>query len=110
MKLQLIIQSGEGDPLPEGGSVNIEIRDTSLADAPAVTLKRVSVSVPKARRTMSLPVAIELRSVPDGTTVYAHLDADGDGRVSRGDYVTVESYPLTREPEQHLTLRMRRVK
>jgi putative lipoprotein len=106
MKLQLTIQSGDGGPLPEGGAVHIEIRDTSLADAPAVTLKRVRVPVPKAGR----PVAIELPSVPDGTTVYAHLDADGDGRVSRGDYVTVESYPVTRAPDQHLTLRMRQVR
>jgi uncharacterized lipoprotein YbaY len=110
MKLQLTVVTAEGAPLPGGSSLNIEIRDTSLADAFATTLKRVEVSVPQAGRTMSLPVSMELHDVPDGTTVYAHLDADGDGRVTRGDYVSVESYPVTGEPVQHLTIRVKQVK
>jgi hypothetical protein len=42
--------------------------------------------------------------------VRAHLDLDGDGRVSRGDYVTVESHPvLTFGHPAEVSLRVREV-
>ena len=96
-------------PLPPGSSVAVEIRDTSLADAPAIVLHRVTVDVPKARRTMKVTVPIVLTTVPDGTTVWAHVDADRDGRVSKGDYVSVESYPVTLAAAQSLTVRVKKV-
>ena len=94
-------------PLPPGSSVAVEIRDTSLADAPAIVLHRVTVDVPKAGRTMKVTVPITLATVPDGTTVWAHVDADRDGRVSKGDYVSVESYPVA--SVQSLTVRVKKV-
>jgi uncharacterized lipoprotein YbaY len=96
-------------PLPPGSSVKVEIRDTSLADAPAIVLHRVAVDVPKAGRTMTVTVPIELTGVPDGTTVWAHVDADRDGRVSKGDYVSVESYPVKLASAQNLTIRVKKV-
>ena len=30
----------------------------------------------------------------------AHVDLDGDGEVERGDYVTMQSYPVTRETSE----------
>jgi len=109
MKLELSIVCVGGEPLPPESSVKVEIRDTSLADAPATILKRVAVAVPSAGRTIAIPVAIELTTVPDGTTVWVHVDADGDGRVSKGDFVSVESYPVTRASIQKMTIRVRRV-
>lgn len=109
MKLQLTIVCVSGEPLPPGSSLKVEIRDTSLADAPAIVLQRISVAVPKAGRTMAVPVPIELTTVPDGTTVWAHVDADRDGRVSKGDFVSVESYPVTRARLQKLTIRVKKV-
>lgn len=96
-------------PLPPGSSVTVEVRDTSLADAPAIVLRRVTVDVPKAGRTMKVTVPITLATVPDGTTVWAHVDADRDGRVSKGDYVSVESYPVTLASVQSLTVRVKKV-
>jgi Type III secretion system lipoprotein chaperone (YscW) len=107
MTLKIIIVSDT--PLPPGSSVKVEIRDTSLADAPAIVLHRVAADVPKTGRTTTVTVPIELTEVPDGTTVWAHVDADRDGRVSKGDYVSVESYPVRLVPVQNLTIRVKKV-
>jgi len=98
MKLQLTIVASGGEPLPPDRPVIVEIRDTSLEDVPAILLQQVNIVVPKAGRTIALPVTIELTAVPDGTTVWVHIDVDRDGRVSKGDYVTVESYPVANVP------------
>jgi len=108
MKLDIASESAGGEALPPGSAARVEVRDTSLADAPAKLLKRVIVHVPK-RRTTKLNVLIEISAVPDGTTVWAHVDVDGDDRVSQGDYVSVESYPVTRAATQKLTIRVRKV-
>ncbi len=94
MTLELTVVCIGDAPLPPGSSVRVEVRDTSLADAPAITLHRAAVDVPKTGRTMTVKVPLELTKVPDATTVWAHVDANHDGRVSVGDYVSVESYPV----------------
>ena len=107
MTLKIVIVADT--PLPPGSSVKVEIRDTSLADAPAITLHRIAVDVPKTGRTTTVTVPIELTEVPDGTTAWAHVDADRDGRVSKGDYVSVESYPVRLGSVQNLTIRVKKV-
>lgn len=109
MELFLNIVDHGGQPLPAGKPLKVEIRDTSLADAPAVMLHQVNTVVPLVTRTMALPVKLELASVPAGTTVWVHVDMDGDGRVSKGDLITVESYPVTSVPRQSLTVRVKKV-
>jgi hypothetical protein len=44
-----------------------------------------------------------------GLTVWAHVDVDGDGRVSKGDWVTVQSYPLPEGEAARLAVAVRRV-
>jgi hypothetical protein len=90
--------------------VKVELRDTSMQDVAAIVLKEVHARVPKADGTTSLPVTLEVATVPDGTTLWALIDVDRDGRVSNGDFVTVESYPITRVPTQTLTVRVKKVK
>lgn len=109
MTLQLTIVSAGGEPLPAGSPLRVEIRDTSLADAPAVLVRRIDVSVAKTGRTSSVSVPIELKTVPDGSTVWAHIDVDRDGRVSKGDFVSVESYPVTPASVQRTTIRVKKV-
>jgi hypothetical protein len=48
---------------------------------------------------------------PDARTRYAvRVDVDGDGHVSRGDYVSMESYPvLTFDSPSRVTIRVRPV-
>ncbi|NGZ98257.1 MAG: hypothetical protein CV089_19390 [Nitrospira sp. WS110] len=109
MELFLNIVDFGGQPLPAGKPLKVEIRDTSLADAPAVTLHQMTTVVPPTTRTVVLPVKLELASVPVGTTVWVHVDMDGDGRVGKGDLVTVESYPVASIPRQTLTVRVKKV-
>ncbi len=87
----------------------MEVRDTSLADAPAVTLHRTTVNVPTTGRTITARVSLEMTTVPDGTTVWAYVDADREGRVSVGDYISMESYPVRPGAAGALTIRVKKV-
>jgi uncharacterized lipoprotein YbaY len=109
MTLQITIVSAGGDSLPNGSPVRVEVRDTSLADAPAKLVRRVDLAVPETKRTSSLSVRIDIASVPDGTTLWAHVDVDRDGRVSEGDLVSTESYPVSQAARQALTIRVKKV-
>lgn len=53
-------------------------------------------------------VALELEEGPGQRTVWAHLDIDGDGRVSPGDLITMESFPVT-PGATRMVVRVRRV-
>ena len=105
MTIHLTLESAE--PLPRGKPLRIEVRDTSLADAPAVLLDRVDRTVPKAAS--SIPLTLTTDSVPRGATLWVHVDVDEDGRVSEGDFITMESYPLDARAEQSIAIRVRRV-
>src|SRR2546421_9711413 len=109
MLIEVNITSSSGEALPPGSLLKVELRDTSMQDVPAIVMKRVHTSVPKEGRTTALPVTLEVAGVPDGTTVWAHIDVDRDGRISKGDFMTVESYPITFAPKQSLTLRLKKV-
>ena len=110
MELLLNIVTVSGEPLPGGSPLKVEVRDTSLADAPAVVLHQLRTVVPPGTRKRGLPVRLEVGSIPDGATVWVHVDTDRDGRVSKGDLVTVESYPVTSAPSQSLTVRVKKVR
>jgi len=106
MTLHLTVVSTE--PLPAGTPLRIEIRDTSQADAAAVVVNSHLVPVPVTGQPVT--VSIELDRVPDGTTVWAHADLDRDGRVSTGDFITMESYPVGASgSEQRTTVRIKKV-
>jgi uncharacterized lipoprotein YbaY len=108
MTLQLTIVSAGGEPLPPGSPMRVELRDTSFADAPAVVVKKIETTVPKTGRTTSVSMPMDLTTVPDGSTVWAHVDVDRDGRVSKGDLISVESYPVT-STTQKTTIRLKKV-
>lgn len=109
MTLHLDIQRSDGQPLPPGSILRLEVRDTSLADAPAVVLTQVEHTVPAVGTTPSLAVTLDLPSVPDGATVWAHLSPARHARVHRGDFITTESYPVARVGVQQHVVRLTRV-
>lgn len=91
---------------PEDAVVRVEVRDTSVADAPAVTLGSARGRV-RGHGTWLETVEVEVDELPDGCTAFAHVDVDEDGRVSSGDYLTTQSYPIPRESEPWLTVEVR---
>jgi hypothetical protein len=47
---------------------------------------------------------------PSELTVFAHIDVDGDGAISAGDFITTESFPLVASDAQTpLRVRVRKV-
>jgi uncharacterized lipoprotein YbaY len=105
MALQLTIVSAGDEPLPPGSPLRVELHDTSYADAPAVVLKRVDTTVAKKGRETTVTVEAD---VPDGATVWAHNDVDRDGRVSKGDFISMQSYPVTAST-QKTTIKLKKV-
>jgi uncharacterized lipoprotein YbaY len=78
---------------PAVGRVKLVV--VTLADSPSIDVTSASFTAKN-----GAPIPFELAL--EGTTidpsrsysVQAHLDVDGDGQVSTGDYVTVQSYPV----------------
>jgi len=93
-----VVFNPDVDDRPEPGSrVVVELRDTSLADAPSVTVEAAdAVTVPDPG---PLLATVEVQPFQPALTVWAPADADGDGRVSVGDLVTMASF-LVPSPEQ----------
>ena len=88
------VRAGQGGRPPDGSSLIVQLRDTSVQDAPATILgeKRGKVGAGGGDLLATIEVDAKARGVrPE---VWAHVDVDGDGRVSRGDYVTMQSYPI----------------
>ena len=96
---------GEARP-PEGATVRVEVRDTSFADAPAVTLGTGHGRV-RGHGTWLETVEVAVDELPDGCTAFAHVDVDGDGQLSSGDFLTTQSFPVPRESESRLTVEVR---
>jgi putative lipoprotein len=92
--------------------VYVRLEDTSRADASSRIVAEQTLS--GADLGAGTPLQFELRgALPDRVSqcnLRVHVDVDGDGQVSPGDYVSTESYPVTRSTAQQvLQVRVRRV-
>lgn len=97
----------EGDaPFLETGAVHVFLEDTTYADASAIIVRHEVLEGGALSFAMT-----GLTVEPQRTyTVRVLVDMDGDGRVSRGDYITMESYPvLTRGRPSDITVVVRRI-
>jgi uncharacterized lipoprotein YbaY len=105
---------GEGDKAFSEATAYVWLEEASRADAPShvvaeQTIRHVAYQPGQPGRLafdLHGPAADEhIRYV-----VRAHLDVDSDGEVSRGDYISMESYPvLTFGYPRHVTVRLRKV-
>lgn len=81
---------------PEGSPLVVRLLDTTYADAPAVVVaearSRVEGNVGEILQSVELS---PLAGGPGAYTVSAHVDVDGDGAVTTGDYVSTASYPVS---------------
>jgi len=105
-----IVFSGEA---PERASaVYIRVEDVSYSDAPAKVfaeevLRDVRIS---GREPLSFSLPVGDPSPTDEYSVSVHVDVDGDGKISPGDFISVQSYPvLTYGRSNQVTISVRRV-
>jgi putative lipoprotein len=88
--------------LPPAAYLRIEIRDTSLADAPAITLAAVELHGDQIAKKKVITGDIELPGniTPKPTvTLWAHLSPSGDKRINKEDFITTRSFPVTKIDE-----------
>ncbi len=85
---------GEERP-PEGAPVHVEVRDTTYIDTIAPLVAEMSGAVESDRGARLGAVQLDVPpDAPSELTVFAHVDVDGDGGVSVGDFITTQAYPL----------------
>jgi uncharacterized lipoprotein YbaY len=89
--VEVAVEGRERPPI--GVPVHVEIRDVGLADAPAVTLGKVKGAV-HGREGLLATVSVEVPVLARHAAVWAHVDVDRDGRLSAGDFITVQSFPV----------------
>jgi len=94
---------------PAGTPVIVEAQDTSLADAPARVVARARGVVSTSNDHVVATVSLSLEEPPNDYTIWVHIDVDRDGRISVGDFITMESFPLSGAVGRELTVRVRRV-
>ncbi len=105
---------GEAKRSFTGATVHVQLEDVSYADAPSrVVAEQVIPDVsyePGTERTLRFAL---YGDVPDRTGRYvvtAHVDLHGQGRVSQGDYLSMESHPvLTHGNPDQVSVRVREV-
>jgi uncharacterized lipoprotein YbaY len=99
----------EGPDQPASGApLNVEIRDVGLADAAAVTLARATGTV-RHRQDVLGTVKVNVPALPRHAAVWVHIDVDRDGRVSTGDFITVQRFPVPAGTAPHVRVSVRRV-
>lgn len=92
LTVDVVLDAGAAAP-PPGARVVVQVRDTSLEDVVATTLAEASTTTDPSATTLA-SVVLELQGGPGRRTLWAHVDADGDGSVGPGDLITMESFPL----------------
>ncbi len=98
-----------------GATVYLRLEDVSLLDAPSRVISEEVIKNVSYRGDAQNRLRFTLEGeIPDQKAHYAvrvHVDLDGDGKVSSGDYITMESYPvLTFGHPNHVSVRIREVK
>jgi hypothetical protein len=109
MILTVAIHSEGPTKPPAGSPVRVQVRDTGLADAPAVVVAEASGVVRTGQGDCLDTVDLTLGDVPRHATVWAHVDVDRDGRVSKGDYISTMSYPVPSGLEVRMRVAVRPV-
>ena len=92
-----------------GASIRVEARDTSYADAVAAVVGSTRGEVRGELGRWLTTVELAMEANPSGCTIWVHVDVDGDGRVSEGDFITMASYPVPAGGDAHVSVEVRKV-
>ncbi len=81
-----------------GATMHVRLEDVSVADAPARVVAedtRRDVSFdPQSEESLKFAIEGAEPDLKASYSVRAHIDLDGDGQVSRGDFISMQSYPV----------------
>jgi hypothetical protein len=91
MELTVEIVAAGVDQPRAGAPVIVEIRDAAYQDASSTTVAGTRTTSTGGDVVARATLSCEARR---GAIVWVHVDVDGDGRVSTGDYITMQSYPV----------------
>lgn len=93
-------------------TIYIRLEDVSRADAASTLItEEVLQDVSLLGDRLKFNLYGEISDAKADYNVQVHVDIDGDGQVSQGDYITMESYPvLTWGHPSQVSVRVREVK
>ena len=103
----------------QNAPAHVRVEDVSRMDVSATLIaaqrKNVSVSegdIGSAKESLfEFEIQGEITDERNLYVVSVHVDVDGDGKISRGDYITTGLYPvLTRENPDHVVVDVNEVK
>lgn len=100
----------------DGAIAYVRLEAVTLADASATVVSQQVIHRVAHHRGDTTPVTFALPAPGEvneraGYSVRVHVDLDGDRRVSRGDFISMESHPvLTLGRPDRVTVRVREVK
>jgi uncharacterized lipoprotein YbaY len=97
-----------------GARVRVALEDVSRADAPATIIAEELMRDVTYDPTQGRPLPFRLDGeIPDERASYVvrvHVDVDGDGEISQGDFISMESYPvLTHGNPDRVTVRVHEI-
>ena len=85
--------------LPPGTVVRIALQDTSEADAPAKVVAELVLkgAAREANERGRVRFVLPFEPVDEraSLTLSAHVDLNGGGRLQKGDYINMQSYPVS---------------
>jgi uncharacterized lipoprotein YbaY len=98
----------------DGATLYLSLDDTTLEDAPAQPIIRHIIRDVSYNADSRKSLTFELRGqVPNERaklTLNVLVDLDGDGKMSRGDYINMESYPVvTRGNPNVIAVRVKQI-
>ena len=100
----------EGNQRPPAGvPIRVEVRDTSLIDAPSRTVGAAEGQVRGQASSWLDTLEVEVPSPCSHCIIWAHVDVDNDHKVSSGDFVTTVAYPVPSDSQARLTINVKKV-
>jgi len=108
------IQFAEQPHLPSDAKAYVRLSDVSMADAPSRLIAEQVLTDVAEKANSGKPIPFVLYdTIQDPQASYAIsvlVDVDDDGRISRGDFINMQSYPvLTFGYPSHLTVQVKKV-
>lgn len=109
MIVTVVVHASTHTRPPANAPVIVQVQDTSLADAPARVLGEGRGSIGASDDAALATVDVDVTATADRMTVWVHVDVDQDGRVSKGDFITMQSHSVPAGAHPSVTVTVKKV-